>query len=60
MLTDDQLKDIASRPTKDVTSLLEHIREIMQKALCEHNWVYYFDRGFECPKCLKKKDRKRG
>lgn len=70
MLTNEQLKEIEERANdagayliaasfykSDVNYLLSHIRELTQKSMCEHSWIYFFDKGFECHKCKKKKDR---
>jgi hypothetical protein len=56
MLTKEQLKEIASRPTKDVLDLLLHIEELT-KFVCEHEYVYFFEKGFECAKCKKRKGK---
>jgi hypothetical protein len=56
MLTKEQLKEIEARPTPDVVALLKHIDEL-SKSICEHEWIYHFDLGFQCSKCKKRKSK---
>jgi hypothetical protein len=60
VLTKEQLADIAQRPTQDVNALLQHIKELMQRGECEHNWQFIWgmkESYFQCSHCEKRKDK---
>jgi hypothetical protein len=61
MLTKKQLEEIKVNATKewanqdnDVFRLLNHIEEL-DKSICIHHWVYFYETGFQCDLCGKER-----